>query len=95
MQVSVNDAGNLYFTFKEHNANTVVVHKILNAGELEFLDDDCVGLELFNFEQQINRGKINSIDIRKTEIKDDIFIFHLDVNGQMINGRVSLASLKE
>ena len=38
MQVSVDDAGNLYFTFKEHNANTVVVHKILNAGELK-MDD--------------------------------------------------------
>ncbi len=95
MQVSVDDTGNLYFTFKEHNEDVVVVYKILNAGEVEFVNNECVGLELFDFEQQINRGKIKDIEIHNTEIKNDTFIFHLNVNGQAVNGRVSLASLKE
>lgn len=95
MQVDVNDAGSLYFTFKEYDEDVVVVYRVLDTGEVDFVDDDCVGLELFNFEQQINRGKITSIDIRKTYFKDDTFVFHLDVNGQSVNGRVHLASLKE
>lgn len=95
MQVDVNDLGNLYFTFKEHDEDVVIVYKILQAGEVEFLNDECVGLELFDFERQINRGKITDVSIRKTEFKNDTFVFHIDVDGQTVNGRINLASLKE
>lgn len=95
MRASVNDVGNLHFVFKECDDNVVVVHRILNAGEVEFLDDDCVGIELFDFERQINRGKIQNVGIRRAEIREDTFVFHVDVDGQAVNGRLNLTPLKE
>lgn len=95
IQASINDAGDLYFTFKDTDNQVVSIHRLLNAGELEFIDDECVGLELLNFEQQLNRGKINNVELIDAEIKEDNFIFHIVVDGQSVNGRVNLSSTKD
>lgn len=96
IQADVDDIGNLYFTFKEvDNKDAVIAYKLLNAGELEFLDDDCIGLELLDFASQLNRGKINDIELLDTQLKDDTFVFHIVVNGQAVNGRVNFSSLKD
>lgn len=95
IQVNIDEAGNLRFTFKEVDDDSAVIYKLLNAGEVEFVNDECVGLELLDFERQLNRGKINDVSLVDAQLYNDDFVFNIDVDGQTINGKVSMASLKD
>lgn len=87
------DNGDLRFIFNKYQDETPMIYRLDNGGELEFIDDECVGLVLPNFEQQLNRGIINDIELENSTLSDDDFIFNLIIDGQNITGRINLSSL--
>ena len=92
VQVQVNN-GDLRFIFKEYEDVTPIVYTLDNGGELEFVDDDFVALVLPKFEQQLNRGHIEDIELNNMDLIENDFVFNLTVDGQDINGRVNISSL--
>lgn len=92
VQVQI-DNGDLRFIFKEYGDVTPIIYTLDNGGELEFVDDDFVALVLPRFEQQLNLGYIEDIDLKHMSLVNDDFVFNLTVNGQDINGRVNISSL--
>ena len=86
------DNGDLRFIFNKYTG-TPIVYRLDNGGELEFVDEECVGLVLPNFEQQLNRGTINNIELEDSSLNNDDFIFNLIIDGQNITGRINLSSL--
>ena len=94
-QVQINETGDLYFIFKEYaDDNPVTTYTLDNGGELEFINDECVSLVLPNFERQLNHGKINTVLLNDINLQDDTVFFNITVDGQDINGRINLSSLK-
>lgn len=87
------DNGDLHFIFKKYEDKTPLIYKLDNGGELEFIDDEFVGLVLPNFEQQLNRGHINDIKLENIHLENDDVVFNIVVNGQNIAGKVNLSSL--
>ena len=94
-QAKLNDAGDLFFIFKEeYDKDTVVVYQLDNGAEVEFVDDECVAVVLPSFVAKLNRGDIQSVELESFDIIDDVAHFNLDIGGQVVNGRISFASLK-
>lgn len=94
-QAKLNDAGDLFFIFKEeYNKDAVVVYQLDNGAEVEFIDDECVAVVLPSFVAKLNRGDIQSVELESFDIIDDVAYFNLDIGGQVVNGRISFASLK-
>ena len=95
VQARLNDAGDLLFIFKEgYDEDLVVVYRLDNGAEVEFIDDECVAVVLPSFVARLNRGDINSVELESFDIIDDVAHFNLDIGGQVVNGRISFASLK-
>lgn len=94
-QAKLNDAGDLFFIFKEeYDNNSVVVYQLDNGAEVEFVDDECVAIVLPSFVAKLNRGDIQSVELESFDMIDDVGYFNLDIGGQTVNGRISFASLK-
>lgn len=94
-QAKLNDAGDLFFIFKEeYDNNSVVVYQLDNGAEVEFVDDECVAIVLPSFVAKLNRGDIQSVELESFDMIDDVGYFNLDIGGQIVNGRISFASLK-
>ena len=94
---NIDDIGDLRFSFKDNDSDCISIHKLSNGGEVEFADDECIAIVLPGFEQQINFNVINkdNINILDFRIEDDVLLFTIDIDGQIINGKLGLASLKE
>lgn len=97
VQCSINSIGDLRFNLKDINDDCVSVCKLSNGGEVEFVNDECVAVVLPGFEQQINFNIVNKddINIHDFHIEDDVLLFTIDIDGQIINGKLGLSSLKE
>lgn len=94
-QAKLNDAGDLLFIFKEeYNKDSVIVYQLDNGAEVEFVNDECVAIVLPSFVAKLNRGPIESVELESFDIIDDVAYFNLDIGGQVVNGRISFASLK-
>ena len=94
-QAQLNDAGDLFFIFKEeYDNNSVVVYQLDNGAEVEFVDDECVAIVLPSFVAKLKRGDIQSVELESFDMIDDVGYFNLDIGGQIVNGRISFASLK-
>lgn len=94
-QVKINEFGNLHFIFiDDFDHDVIQIHRLQNNAELQFIDNKCIGLELLNFERQLNRGKINNIQLVDSSLQDDNFIFSIIVDGQKVEGTVSLFSIE-
>lgn len=89
--------GDLHIIFSEKNDDdVVVVEKLDNGAELEFVDDNLVTLILPNFEAQLGRGPLSGLEInlKNVHMDNDTILFNIDVEGQSINGKVDCSSIK-
>lgn len=94
-QVKITKTGDLRFIFKKINDDDIItVQQLTNGAQFEFVNNDCVALELLNFEHQLNRGKIDSIELLDIKLEDTDFVFNVVVDGQKVQGKVDLSSLK-
>lgn len=95
VQAKLNDIGDLFFIFKEeYDRDLVVVYQLDNGAEVEFINDECVAIVLPSFVAKLNRGDIQSVELESFDIIDDVVHFNLDIGGQVVNGRISFASLQ-
>lgn len=95
VQAKLNDIGDLFFIFKEeYDRDLVVVYQLDNGAEVEFINDECVAIVLPSFVAKLNRGDIQSVELESFDIIDDVVYFNLDIGGQVVNGRISFASLQ-
>lgn len=95
VQAKLNDIGDLFFIFKEeYDRDLVVVYQLDNGAEVEFINDECVAIVLPSFVAKLNRGDIQSVELESFDIIDDAVHFNLDIGGQVVNGRISFASLQ-
>ena len=94
-QAKLNDSRDLFFILKEgYDKDAVVVYQLDNGTGIEFIDGECVAVVLLSFVAKLNRGNIQSVELESFDIIDNIAHFNLDIGGQVVNGRISFASLK-
>lgn len=95
-QVALNDSGDLQIQFKDHCNENVIVYKLSNDSEVEFVDDECVAIVLPNFEQKLNRGHIdrNSLGLQDYWLDGDVAFFNIEIGVQTVNVKLNLSSLK-
>ena len=95
-QARIDEFGNLNIIFNEIDDDDVVlVAKVDNGAEIEYIDDTIYKVVLPNFEQQLNRGSLLGLEIDITNIymEDDILLFELKIVNDFINCKVDLSSI--
>lgn len=89
--------GDLYLIFNESNKKSpIIVEKLDNGAELNFIDDKLSSLMLPNFEQQLGQGSLSGLEIKLTDVHMDDFtiLFTLNIDGRNINGKIDCSSIK-
>ena len=97
-QAKLSDSGDLEIRFQDYNEDdNIVVYKLTNDSELEFVNDECVAVVLPSFEQKFNRGPLDQAAIRIQDywIEDDTAFFNIEIGMQTVNIKISLSSLKD
>lgn len=96
-QLQLNDSGDLRIIFKESDDDNVVVHKLSNDSEIEFVNDECIAIVLPSFEQKLNRGHLDrdSLSIQDYWLEDEVAFFNINIGMQTVNIKINLSSLKD
>ena len=95
-QAKINDTGDLFLILSEdYDKEAIVTYQLDNGAEVEFIDDKCVAIVLPSFVSKLNRGSIETVTLESLDLIEDTAHFNLDIGGQVVNGRINFASLKD
>lgn len=105
-QIELNDSGDLRLVFQEYDeTDNVIVYKLSNDSEIEFVDDECVGIVLPSFEQKLDIGHISrdTLSLQDYWLEDDTVFINVDVDvytgieyvHETVHVKTNLSSLKD
>ena len=95
-QAKINDAGDLFLILDDnYDQDIVVSYRLDNGAEVEFINDKCVAIVLPSFVARLNRGNITDVKLEGLDFINDTVHFNIDIGGQVVNGRINLASLND